>query len=155
MRNQSMTYDFSSFESGMAIDSKMVANQKQKSVTWGRGNGILFAVLCLVLVGLLFNNVYLTEASAEVSSLRNELKKEQNETITLQAKLEQLTSLKVVEDYAKDKLGMTPAMQHQFEYVNSNNQSRVAILKAENASVLGNLYMALSKTFNIALEYIR
>ncbi|MGI6031040.1 MAG: septum formation initiator family protein [Eubacteriales bacterium] len=116
-------------------------------------NVVLYFLICITLVTILISYMHLTEVSAEAKQYTTELQDLQNTGSTLESRLEQMTSLKVVEDFAKNQLGMVQVQQQQLEYMNHDNQDKVEIIRNQN--VLTSLYMAISKTFNTVLEYIR
>lgn len=130
-----------------------VARINRGSLRISLSNVMLYFIICITLVTILISYMHLTEVSAEVNQYEIELKNLQNEKSTWQNKLEKMTSLKVVEDFAKNQLGMVQVQQTQLEYMTHNNQDKVEIIREQ--SVLTSLYTAISKTFNTVLEYIR
>ncbi len=100
----------------------------------------IFAVLCAVLYGKVESNALF----GEISDLEDQLKNLQTENITLAAEYEARTSLKNVEDYAENVLGLKKLDKSQIEYVEISGDSVIEIVDVENK----NVFIRLRNWFN-------
>lgn len=107
---------------------------------------IFLAVFCAVLYGKVESN----SLFRDISSLESELKNLQTENITLAAEYEARTSLKNVEEYAENQLGLKKLDKAQIEYVELPGDSVIEIVEAENK----NIFIRIRNFFNEIRERI-
>lgn len=107
---------------------------------------LFLAVLCAVLYGKVETN----SLFREISSLESELKTLQTENITLAAEYESRTSLKNVEDYAENVLGLKKLDKAQIEYVELPGDSVIEKVEAENK----NIFVRIRNFINAIREHI-
>lgn len=91
----------------------------------------IMAVMCAVLYGKVESNALF----GEISDLETELKNLQSENITLAAEYESRTSLKNVEDYAENVLGLKKLDKAQIEYVDIPGDKVIEIVETENKNI--------------------
>lgn len=138
-----------------ALETSQIKNGKRKTkFRLKLVNVVVYIAICATLVAILTSYMKLTELTADVTSQQKELTQLQNEGEGWQAKLDQMTSLKNVEEYARNTLGMTTMQQHQIEYLEPNGDTKVEITQPESGNILTSLSVAISKTFNAVMEYI-
>ncbi len=107
---------------------------------------LILAVFCAVLYGKVETN----SLFREISSLESELKSLQSENITLAAEYEARTSLKNVEDYAENVLGLKKLDKAQIEYVELTGDSVIEKVEAENK----NIFIRIRNFINDLKEHI-
>ncbi len=161
--NSSLAYDFSYFEESSA---KKVVQKKEESVKKTSSTkksatsflSILKYIFCVAFIvsifgGLLVNYVKLTESTAKITSLKRELTKLEEQEALLNVYIERKTNVRQVEEYAKEKLGMSEVQSHQIEYVSLENKDKVQVLKTESENSKG-LLSIIAKNLNIFAEYL-
>lgn len=107
---------------------------------------IFLAVFCAVLYGKVETN----SLFRDINALEKELKSLQTENITLAAEYEARTSLKNVEDYAENVLGLKKLDKAQIEYVELPGESVIEIVEAENK----NIFVRIRNFINEMREHI-
>ncbi len=105
--------------------------RKQSAFKFFMTAAVIFAVLCAVLYGKVESN----RLFGEISDLEEQLKNLQTENITLAAEYEARTSLKNVEDYAENVLGLKKLDKAQIEYVEIEGDSVIEIVDVENKNI--------------------
>ena len=106
----------------------------------------ILAVLCAVLYSKVESNTLFNE----IHSLEQELKNLQSENITLAAEYESRTSLKNVEDYAENVLGLKKLDKSQIEYVELESDSVIEIVETEQK----NIFVIIRNKINELREYL-
>lgn len=106
----------------------------------------IFAVLCAVLHGKVESNALFNE----IHDLESELKNLQSENITLAAEYESRTSLKNVEDYAENVLGLKKLDKSQIEYVDLPEDRVIEIVETEQK----NVFIIIRNKINELREYL-
>lgn len=91
----------------------------------------ILAVMCAILYGKVETNALF----GEIHDLEQELKNLQSENITLAAEYEARTSLKNVEDYAENTLGLKKLDKAQIEYVEIPGDKVIEIVETENKNI--------------------
>lgn len=118
--------------SGISMEKNPIPMARKESAFKFAFRAFVFlAVLCAVLYGKVETNSLFNE----ISSLEQELKSLQTENITLAAEYESRTSLKNVEDYAENVLGLKKLDKAQIEYVELPGDSVIEIVEAENKNI--------------------
>lgn len=107
---------------------------------------VCMAVLCAVLYGKVETNALF----GDIHSLERELEELKSENITLQAEYESRTSLKNVEDYAENVLGLKKLDKAQIEYVNMPGKTVIEIVETENK----NIFIIIRNKLNELREYL-
>ena len=106
----------------------------------------IFAVFCAVLYGKVESNSLFNE----IHDLESELKNLQSENITLAAEYESRTSLKNVEDYAENVLGLKKLDKSQIEYVDLPGDRVIEIVETEQK----NIFVIIRNKINELREYL-
>ena len=106
----------------------------------------ILAVLCAVLYGKVESNALFSE----IHDLEQELKNLKSENITLAAEYESRTSLKNVEEYAENVLGLKKLDNTQIEYVELPGNSVIEIVETENK----NIFIIIRNKINELREYL-
>lgn len=106
----------------------------------------VMAVLCAILYGKVETNTLF----GEISGLESDLKDLQSENITLAAEYEARTSLKNVEDYAENVLGLKKLDKAQIEYVDLPSDKVIEIVETENK----NIFVIIRNKINELREYL-
>lgn len=107
-------------------------------------------LILLMLCAILYGKVETNALFGEISELESELKSLQTENITLAAEYESRTSLKNVEDYAENTLGLKKLDKSQIEYVEIPGDSVIEIVEAENK----NIFIRIRNWINEIKEHI-
>ncbi len=106
----------------------------------------ILAVLCAVLYGKVESNSLFNE----IHGLEQELKNLQSENITLAAEYESRTSLKNVEDYAENVLGLKKLDKSQIEYVDLPADRVIEVVETEQK----NIFVIIRNKINELREYL-
>ena len=85
------------------------------------------AVLTLVVVTMLYSRAMLTELNQQVSSAYSKLAEEKSEGIRLQTELESIISLRNVEEYATQRLGMSTMDKSQITFLDMSEGDQFEI----------------------------
>ncbi|MCI9273237.1 MAG: hypothetical protein HFE39_04675 [Clostridiales bacterium] len=140
--NKNTAYDFSLFEPSVKElqDSKKKDNIIKISEEQLQHNRrkkynpltVLVSVFCsfvvLAVVGtMVYSQARLTELTAQITAASKSLDEQQSMNIQLSMKLENEYSLRTVEDYAKNELGMKTTEAHQIDYISLSEGDRAEI----------------------------
>ena len=106
----------------------------------------ILAILCYVLYGYVETN----SLFREISKLETELKNLEAENITLAAEYEARTSLKNVEDYAENVLGLRKLDKTQIEYIDLPGNTVIEKIDTENR----NIFIIIRNKINELREYL-
>ncbi|MEG2174664.1 MAG: hypothetical protein RR135_04165 [Oscillospiraceae bacterium] len=103
-------------------------------------NFMMHAAICFIMVlaivsAILYNNVVLTELTAQIESVQDTYSLLKNENRRMQVELEGRISLRSVEDVAEQKLGMAQTESYQIEYVDLGEGNRVLLSRAHKPTV--------------------
>ncbi len=107
---------------------------------------LILAVLCAVLYGKVESNRLFNE----ITALEAQLSALQTENITLAAEYEAATSVKNVEDYAQNVLGLQKLDKSQIEYVELEGDTVIEVVEAENR----NIFVMIEGWFADLCEYL-
>lgn len=156
MANRSnLAYDLSVYEPKTKQQEQNAIKMRKNPIPMARKESafkfafrafLFLAVLCAVLYGKVETN----SLFREISSLESELKTLQTENITLAAEYESRTSLKNVEDYAENVLGLKKLDKAQIEYVELPGDSVIEKVEAENK----NIFVRIRNFINAIREHI-
>lgn len=80
-----------------------------------------------IVVTMLYSRAVLTELSQQIASQTAKLEKEQSEFTRLSAELDAKISLRNVEDYATQTLGMLPIDKSQVTYVDLSEGEKIEL----------------------------
>lgn len=105
----------------------------------------VIAIGVTVVVMMLYYRAVLTELTLQISSERTKLNEEISEGTRLAAELESKVSLRNVEEYATQKLGMAPLDKSQITYINLNEGDRVELTsESPRQTIADRIQLAIS-----------
>ncbi|MBQ8624280.1 MAG: hypothetical protein IJ424_07940 [Oscillospiraceae bacterium] len=107
---------------------------------------LVLAILCAVLYGKVESNRLFNE----ISSLEAQLQALEAENITLAAKYESATSVKNVEDYAQNVLGLQKLDKAQIEYIELEGDTVIEVVEAKSR----NVFVIIQGWFADLCEYL-
>ena len=84
-------------------------------------------VLLVMMSALLYGRMKVDELDRQIQSKKNELSVAQSENVRLSMKLDSLISLKNVEEYAQNKLGMVKMENYQIEYIDLSGEDKATV----------------------------
>ncbi len=84
-------------------------------------------VLLVMMSALLYGRMKADELDRQIQSKKNELSVAQSENVRLSMKLDSMISLKNVEDYAQNNLGMVKMESHQIEYIDLSGEDKAVV----------------------------
>lgn len=108
------------------------------------------AVILGVLFAVLYGNVETNRLFNEISKLEAELASLQSENLALAAEYESVTSLKNVEDYAENVLGLQKLDKAQIEYVELEGDTVIEVVETQSQ----NIFVMLKSWFADLCEYL-
>lgn len=90
--------------------------------------GMVFLTAIAIIAAIIYNNVILTELTAEIQAAKAELEMLESENRRMQVEFESKVSLRNIEEVASETLGMAKIESYQVEYVDlcGGDQVRVA-----------------------------
>lgn len=149
-------YDLSMF------DESVVKRTEQKTVKTATSYNpfdltkiVTFVVILATLAAILLSYAQLNEISDEVTQLKGQLVTLQEDAKRMSVNLEEKTSLKKVDEYARTVLGMTDASSAQMQYMTINNQDKVSVYDNTKGMNLMAISDNVIKSFNAVLEYLK
>ena len=108
------------------------------------------AFILMAMCAILYGKVETNSLFNEISELETDLKELQNENISLAAEYEARTSLKNVEDYAENVLGLKKLDKAQIEYIELPGDSVIEVVETENR----NIFIRIRSWINEIKEHI-
>ena len=84
-------------------------------------------VLLAMMSALLYGRMKVDELDRQIQSKKTELSVAQSENVRLSMKLDSLISLKNVEEYAQNNLGMVKMESHQIEYIDMSGEDKATV----------------------------
>lgn len=112
------------------------------------------AMLCVMVLALMFGYVQLTKVSNHVSNIKNEISTLADEHVSLLTEYEKTFDLATVKDVA-EKAGMSKPNAGQIEYIDLSGSDSVVIYRAEAPGVLRDLRTATADAAAKVWEYFR
>lgn len=129
-QNQNLAYDFSKFEETeprRAPQLKVLPAQKPKNRAAGFKKFCLAALLVGMISLIIYNQVVLTELTAEIGDYNRTLTQLQTENTRLNAKLGSTSSMRTLEEYAQAQYGLGKLESNQVIYINLCEDDRIEI----------------------------
>lgn len=109
------------------------------------------AVVIAIVAVMLYNRAMLTELTVKINSANKELAEMQSENTRLQAELESKISLRNVEDYATQTLGLAKMDKYQIEYIDLNEGDKIELTpQSPKLTLIDRIKLAI----NNAKEYM-
>jgi cell division protein FtsB len=157
--NQSVAYDFSYFDQTENLPRPEKKAEPRRAAKKGasiRLRTIASFVLVIAVLGcIVVNYVQLTETNAKLNSLKKSLTAAQESEKRLNVEMEKKTSLKNIEERARNELGMAEVQSYQVEYVSIAHDDKIEILKPANEGIgLNTIVDGISQSLNAVLEYL-
>lgn len=115
--------------------SKAVLRQEQKLATRKAIMTAVVALICAALMVAVINSfVIKNELTKDIASMQTSIANAQSENISLQAQLDGLVSISMIDEYAVSKLGMTKIKSNQIQYmdVSEYKAQRAEEIKAKS-----------------------
>lgn len=157
--NNSQQYDLNLFDTSLNAGKPSYSKKEYKETkvnTITATKTAVFMVLVAAVVAILLLQAQLTEISIQANTLQDQFSESVEEGKRLSVQLEQETSLKKVEDYARNVLGMDDVLSCQVEYINMQKPDKVEILKkSDEGSYTKKLSTAIVKSFNTVMAYLK
>ncbi len=165
MANSNLAYDLSIYEPNPVKKQEpaaapAVASRPKIQVTTNAqvdrsgmnafGVFVKAAVILGVLFAVLYGNVETNRLFNEITALEAQLSSLQTENIALAAEYESVTSLKNVEDYAENVLGLKKLDKAQIEYVELEGDTVIEVVEKDS----GNIFIAIKNWVNDVCEYL-
>lgn len=118
-----------------------------------KSNSVSIAICGVVVTILLFVMIY---GKVQVSVLYTQISAEksvvdilESENVRMQSEIESNMSLKNVESYAEDILGLKKLDKSQIVYIQIQNEDVVQVVESEN-----NIFVKIKEKFNSIIEYL-
>ncbi|MDQ5983417.1 MAG: Cell division protein FtsL [Eubacteriales bacterium SKADARSKE-1] len=137
LKEKNVAYDLSLFEEVTINQQDNVlelpnkgskTNKKRKTNPFFVLAVSIFSFICLGIVGtVVYNQVQLTELTANINSVTKKLNESEGVYTQLQVKTESNLSLSIVEDYAKNELKMSKIDPAQIEYISLSKGDKATI----------------------------
>lgn len=110
------------------------------------------AVLLLAMIStLLYGRIKVDELDRKIQSKKNEIKSAQSENVRLNTTLDSMISLKNVEEYAQNNLGMVKMDNHQIEYIDLSGEDKASVSGEKTVEKESDKKFSLSSKF---MEYM-
>ncbi len=150
--NNTSAYDLSAFEKRKSHELKVIKNEKhpKESILARSGVFFLVAFLLIIVASTLYNNAIINELGNQIVELNQEYAELVGENKKMTAVLESKVSLKNVEEYAKENLGLAQMEQYQIEYINLLPNDKIISIKA---ILKENLVQNVEKNINLPKVY--
>jgi hypothetical protein len=134
-----------------AVDSKRNISMKSNSNQKGMAvKGFLLAVCSLLLLScFIYAKVEVNEVYNEISVAKKNNELLQSENVRMQSELEAKMSMKNVEDYAENILGLEKLDKSQIVYMEVQSDSVIEVTPEEKS-----IFVTIRDKFNDILEYI-
>jgi cell division protein FtsL len=150
-------YDLSIFEPRPAKVVSLKANKKfQKEQQRRRAiqsflntvATICVAALAVIVIGMMIvSRIQMTELDDHINDLQKQLTVLQSEKIRLTDELASKTSIKSVEEYAYDVLGMQKIESSQIQYIESENSDKAVVAEDKKINFLEEVGSAIVNFF--------
>ena len=114
---------------------------------------LLFSLVFATLTVIVFSYMQMTELTSQNDRLQYKIEQLKGEEKALQAKKEQLYNLAVVEDYAKNQMGMVKLDKSTIQYV-SLHQAENTVIAKQGESAVPRFISGLIRSFNAVVEYL-
>jgi hypothetical protein len=151
-----MAYDLSMFEEKKPKQYRpAAARAKAEQNSIDLSKIVTFVVFLATLAAILLSYAQLNEISSQVAGMKNQLNVLQEEEKRMSVSLEEKTSLKKVDEYARTVLGMTDVSQSQMQYIVFQNEDRVEVYQSSQGLSLLAISDRVVKSFNAVVEYLK
>ena len=148
-----LAYDLSRYETTSAAKEPRPVIKARKTVHPAVGLPKVIAAILIggaLMCGVLYSRVEDSRLQNEITAQTKQLELLRSENVRMQSEIEGKTSLKNVEDFAEDILGLKKLDKSQIEYVQLNTDNVVEIPESET-----NIFVRIRNKFYGLLEYLR
>ena len=137
-RSNNLAYDLSQFETKSSsvnksnlevITNKKHINRNERAL--GFGNAFLFLLIAGMIGAIIYSNALINELGTQVSQATKEYTTLLSENKRLTANLESKISLKNIETYAEEELGLSKMEEYQIQYINMAPEDKIEYVKNE------------------------
>ena len=98
------------------------------------GSAVMFGLLTTVLIGIvIYGRVQTNEAYTEIAKLQAEYDDLVTQNISMKSEMDGKMTVKNIEDYAQNVLGLKPLNQSQIEYIQLQTEDEVVITKPKES----------------------
>lgn len=162
-RDDNLAYDLSVYEpkSNVVPKTQPKAEPKAKPRIEIRRNTIalpqnLFtifltaAVVFAIMFALLYGKVETNRLFGKITTLESQLSELESDNASLAAEYESKTSLKSVEEYAQNVLGLEKLDKSQIEYVEVEGDTVIEVVETESS----NIFVIIKNWFDDLFEYL-
>ena len=130
MKTSSAAYDLSTFAPEERRQPRVrvvkTSKNKKRSQNAFKAKCVAYVVLLVVLMsGTVYSRQQLTEIKSDINKSTAELTEIQSENAYLNYELESTVSLRNVETYAEDELGLVKVDSSQVEYISIQDENKI------------------------------
>ncbi len=108
----------------------------------------LSAVIVSVIAVIIYGQVQLTELNQQIAVAQESLKNKQSEYTQMKMNVDAKYTTAIVEDYAKNKLGMSKASNNQKEFVDLSDGDKAEITANSEDSIFDKIADAISSLWS-------
>jgi len=148
-----LAYDYSVYEPAHKQQEQRKIQVKKTSPTNSISTfSIVFiSVIALFLLGLVLNGkVAISQTFNQATELNKQLAVLESDGVRLKTEIESKTTIKNVEDYAENVLGLKKLDKTQKKYVEIQKENVIKVVEGKSS----NPFVAVKNWFSDALEYI-
>lgn len=154
-RQTNLAYDLSKFEEMSKKPQEMAAPKPvalpKRAPQASPLKSLFFALLAVVVCSLLlYSKVQVSELYTQITEQTNTLNEVKSEGVRMQSELDSKMSLKNVEDYAVNVLGMQKIDKGQQEYISLEKDNLITVEKPKT----DNFFLSIRDRFEDFMEYI-
>ena len=159
MARNGAAYDFDRLEEYYSLPTAKVKQPPELRVVENRRireRGMLvratvgFACILTIIAAIIYNNVMLTELTADIEQAQGQYEQLKTEHRRMQVEIEGKLSLRSVEETAVNQLGMAKVEAYQIEYVDLGGEDRVVLAREQQPTLPDKIFEA----FESVLEYL-
>lgn len=137
-----LAYDISVYEpkakpSAEQQEKPRISVKKNNAVRTQSASGFFITAITVVALAfaMLHGKVEINRLFGEITDLEDELKTIQSENLALAAEYESMTSLKNVEDYAQNVLGLKKLDKSQIQYIELPGNNVIEVVEEEKKNI--------------------
>lgn len=156
MQRGNLAYDITAYEPRVkqpeAQQQPRIKVKKNEYVQQMSAKNILItaAIIMAMFFAMLYGKVETNRLFGETTQLQEQLKALESENIALAAEYESRTSLKNVEEYAQNTLGLTKLDKSQIEYVEFEGNTVIEVVETEKK----NIFVMIRNWISNIYEYL-
>ncbi len=148
-----LAYDYSVYEPvrKQEPEKKIQVKKNTAAKTLSATRAFVTALAALFLLcAILYGKVETNKVYSETADYNKQLSVLTSDNARLQAHIESKTSIKNVEDYAQNVLGLKKLEKTQIEYIQLQKDNVIQVVNNDNQ----NVFVSIKNWFNGVLEYI-